>query len=360
MSDAKTEPTGRLAKLKQRFEQLRKRHLWLDHAIRAWSHFGDRRGNELAGAVTYFGFLSFFPLLAVTFAVVGFLAHYYPDVQQQVEQALVTYLPGLVGTGENQISVEQIAGARGAAAGLGALGLLYAGLGWVDGLREALRQLFILPPRQGNIVVKKLADLLFLVTLGGGALVALAVSSLASAMTRVVLEAVGLAAWPPAEWLFRLLAPLLSIGVTTVLLLLIFTRLPGRAIPWREALEGAVIGAVGIQILMLSAGYLLGGTTENPVYGAFAVVVGLLVWMNFLSRVVLLAAAWAATDTRVAPETAAEAKSPATGGDPGNAAERRTAPRRRAPAATVGSAAAVSPPAVLGVVALVLLRRRGA
>ncbi|MDP9416763.1 MAG: YihY/virulence factor BrkB family protein, partial [Actinomycetota bacterium] len=301
---------------------MRKRHPWLDHAVRAWSHFGDRRGNELAGAVTYFGFLSFFPLLAVTFAVVGFLAAYYPGVEQQVTQALATYLPGLVGNGENQISVAEIQGARRAAAGVGALGLVYAGLGWVDGLREALRQLFILPPRQGNIVVKKLADLLVLVLLGGGALVALAVSSLASAATRVVLEAVGLADSPVAEWLFRGLAPLLSIGVTTVLLLVIFTRLPGRAIPWREALEGAVLGAVGIQILMLLAGYLLRGTTENPVYGAFAVVVGLLVWLNFVSRVVLLAAAWAATDKRVPPRTDAEEKSPAIGTGGGTASGR--------------------------------------
>jgi membrane protein len=36
-------------------------------------------------------------------------------------------------------------------------------------------------------------------------------------------------------------------------------------------------------------------TTENPLYGSFAVIVGLLVWINVVSRMFLICAAWTVT-----------------------------------------------------------------
>ena len=49
--------------------------------------------------------------------------------------------------------------------------------------------------------------------------------------------------------------------------------------------------------------------THNPVYGAFAVVVGLLIWINYLSRFTLFVAAWTVTapfDTDVRPSGTAD------------------------------------------------------
>ena len=34
--------------------------------------------------MTYFGFLSFFPILAIAFFVIGIVAHVYPDIQPQM------------------------------------------------------------------------------------------------------------------------------------------------------------------------------------------------------------------------------------------------------------------------------------
>jgi membrane protein len=305
-----TPDKGKGGGLKQRFADLRARYGFLDHLLRAWAHYGDVRGNQLAGAVTYFGFLSFFPLLALAFAAVGQVVVVYPQAEDDVAKALIEALPGLVGSGPNQINLATFEDARAGAGIAGLLGLLYAGLGWIDGLREALRQVFLLPVRQGNIVKKKLADLLVLVLLGLGALASLAVSSLATAVTGQILGTVDLDESTLAKLGVRVLAPVLSIGVTTVLLLIIFTRLPGRGIPWREALQGAFFGAVGIQILMVLGTYLLAGTTGNKLYGIFAVVVGLLVWINFLSRVLLLSAAWTAADRNVAPMAAGADASP--------------------------------------------------
>ena len=62
---------------------------------------------------------------------------------------------------------ENAAGAVGVSA---SLGLLYAGLGWLSGMRDALLVVFEKPDReQPSFVVGKLRDLLTLVTIGVGA-----------------------------------------------------------------------------------------------------------------------------------------------------------------------------------------------
>ena len=57
----------------QRIERLRKRRPVVDHLFRTAEHYSAVKGSLQAGAVTYFAFLSFFPILALAFAVSGAL-----------------------------------------------------------------------------------------------------------------------------------------------------------------------------------------------------------------------------------------------------------------------------------------------
>jgi membrane protein len=172
--------------------RLRERSPRVDHVIRAYGHYTQARGNQLAGAVTYFGFLSFFPLLAVSFSVLGWVVVVYPDARAEVEQVLAENLPGLVGSGSGKIDIETIANAKAGVGLLGLAGLLYAGLGWLDALREAMRQVYGLDPAETNVVVRKLKDIVLLALLGTGALLTVATSSLATSATRQVLGLVDL------------------------------------------------------------------------------------------------------------------------------------------------------------------------
>src|SRR5699024_9599235 len=104
--------------------ETRQRHPAVDHLVRAYERYSDSNGTQLASAVTYYAFLSFFPLLALAFAVVGFLAARNVELTDHLNKALEAVLPGL----SEQLPVEQIAEARVGAGLLGVLGLLYAGL----------------------------------------------------------------------------------------------------------------------------------------------------------------------------------------------------------------------------------------
>ena len=85
--------------------------------------------------------------------------------------------PGLIGTGPNQININDIVDAKAGAGLLGLLGLLYAGLGWVDALRDGLRRVFGTLDEPLPFLKKKLIDILVLLMLGGAVLASIVVSS---------------------------------------------------------------------------------------------------------------------------------------------------------------------------------------
>lgn len=285
------------------FGTARERSPAFDHMIRAYQRFNGQNGNTLAGAVTYFGFLSFFPLLAVAFAILVYVVVVYPGARTQVEHALQSTFPGLIGTGPGKINLSQTAGAGVGAGIIGLAGLIYSGTGWIDALRDALRSMWLQPVHKApNIVVKKLGDLGVLVAFGVALVASVSFSSLATSATRVVVTAVGLSQVTGVGVALRILAIVVAVAFDSVVFALLFGVLPGVRTPLRTLVRGAVLGAIGFEVLKLIGTWLIGRTTSNPVYGAFAIMVGLLIWINFVSRITLLAAAWTATGVPTEPE----------------------------------------------------------
>ena len=65
------------------------------------------------------------------------------------------------------------------------------------------------------------------------------------------------------------------------------------AIPFRNLLFGSLLGAAILAGLSVLAG-LLFRTSSNPLLATFTVFIGLLLWFNLMSRVILLSASWIA------------------------------------------------------------------
>ena len=63
-----------MASVGERLGSLRERRPWIDHVVRMQQHFGASDAGQQAGAITYFAFLSFFPVLALAFFTVGLLS----------------------------------------------------------------------------------------------------------------------------------------------------------------------------------------------------------------------------------------------------------------------------------------------
>src|SRR5690349_5530306 len=95
-------------RVRGRLEAGRARWRWFDHLARAVDRYQEKFGNRLAAAVSFYGFLSFFPLTALAFALVGYAVVIDKNARQHVEDAIAEIVPGLV----DQLQVDKIASAR--------------------------------------------------------------------------------------------------------------------------------------------------------------------------------------------------------------------------------------------------------
>ncbi|WP_395110982.1 YihY/virulence factor BrkB family protein [Actinomadura sp. SCN-SB] len=269
----------------------RRRWPWLDHLVRAYRRYQDKRGDRLAAALTCYGFLSFFPLLALAYALLGYLVGVSDEARRLFVEAVGSLLPGL----SEQLEVERIARSKTAAGLIGLAGLLFTGLGCVQVLREALHDIWDRPRPEGNFLMARLWDGAVLAFLGATLITGMAVTTLTTSVSHSVLEWLGLDGVTGAGAALRLLSLGMAIFFDAVVFLVLFSRLSGTGAPWRTIFHGALAGALGFELLKQLAALLLGNTTRNPVYASFAVLVGLMIWINLVSRFLLLVAAWTAT-----------------------------------------------------------------
>jgi membrane protein len=265
-------------------------------AWRAWKRYGDSRGSLLAGGVTYFGFLSIFPILALAFAVAGFFLRGNPDVMDSLRQSISDALPGFIkdDKGNGLIPLELPGGGTLTTIGVvGVAGLLWGGLGWLSALRDGIRAIFGVEGAPGNFLLAKLRDLGVLFVLGIGVLVSAVVAGVAQGAAGWIAGLIGLGS---QGWLVTLVGLLVQTLLNTGVMALVLRVLSGVALPWPGLRKGAVFGGIGLTLIQTFGTRLIAGTMSNPVFASIAVVVGLLVFLNFISRVILVSAAWAAND----------------------------------------------------------------
>jgi membrane protein len=282
---------------KERLDEVRQRRPFVDHVLRMVEHYGTVKGNLQAGAVTYFAFLSFFPVVALGFLVVGWLSVVFPNADDALSSALESLLPGIFGTDEGELSAETFQqDGTGLLAIVSVLGLLYAGLGWLSAMREALIVMFEMPtPEQPNFVLGKLRDLISLVIIGVTLLLSVAVAGFVSGFAADILGWVGLGEElaPLLEWI----SITLGFAANLLLFFVLFKLLARPHTPNLSLWSGALLGAIGFEVLKRLSFLLLGTTQSSPAFQVFGIALILLVWIYYFSRVVMYAAAWAHTSS---------------------------------------------------------------
>ncbi|TYB59864.1 YihY/virulence factor BrkB family protein [Nonomuraea sp. PA05] len=276
-----------------KLDHWRVRRLSLDHLIRAAQRYQLQSGDRLAGAVTYFTFLSFFPLLVLGYSLLGFVVATSETTRDAMQEAISERLPGIMD--KLNFDLDNIAEAKTAAGIIGLLGLLYAGLGALDALRGALREMSMTTTPPLDFFVGKLRDLASLILLGATAIASVLVAGFATTATDHVMKFVFGGDTLVGTLLFRIAGIAASVGADWLLFVIVLGWVARPTQPFRVIAKGALLGAISFGLLKQIATLLLATTMGNVVYGAFAAIVGLLVWMNFSARLILFVAAWTAT-----------------------------------------------------------------
>lgn len=274
--------------------KLRRKYPWFDHLMRAYEANTERYGKHYAAAITYFSVLSVIPILMVAFAILGFVLMGNEALIEQIKGGIHDSVPpGLSGIVTSILKV-----AVGSAGGLGAIGLviaLYSGIGWMSNLRDALTAQWGQTKPQVPIVSKTLKDLAALVGLGMAIVVSFALTAVGGTLGKFLLGLVGLqdAGW--AQTLLRIATIVLTLLANLLVFLWVIARLPREKVAMRGAVKGAALAAVGFVLLQQLATLYLSGISDKPAFAVFGPVLGLLVFANLVSRLLLFATAWTAT-----------------------------------------------------------------
>ncbi|MEV6675052.1 YihY/virulence factor BrkB family protein [Streptomyces sp. NPDC051162] len=261
------------------------------HAWRSYETLERVKWTRLAAAITFTSFLALFPLLTVGAAVGAAVLS--KQQMQNLEHKLAEQVPGISG----QLDLSGLVDNAGTVGVLAGAALLFTGLGWVGSLRECLRAVWEREESPGNPVLLRLKDAGVLLGLGGVALVSAACSAFASAAVGWVVHHAGLQG---VGGLLTALGFCIAVLADYLLMLYVLTRLPGVHPGRHRLLVGALIGAVGFEVLKLLLSGYLQHVAAKSMYGAFGTPIALLLWINFTAKLLLFCAAWTATPSRKA------------------------------------------------------------
>jgi membrane protein len=139
------------------------------------------------------------------------------------------------------------------------------------------------------------SDLLSLVSLGLALGISFGLTAAGSGLSTFLLRLVGLDDDGWAVFLLRVGTIVLGIAANWLVFLWVLTRLPRQRVGARSALRGAVLAAVGFEILKQVATVYLGIVATSPTGALFGPIIGLLLFANLVSRVLLFTTAWTAT-----------------------------------------------------------------
>ena len=153
-----------------------RRHRRLGFPIAVVYKFGDDRGSYLTALITYYGFLSLFPLLLLLTTVLGFVLQDDPALQARLVDSTLAELP-IIGA-QLRENVGALTGS-GVAFAIGVVGTIYGCLGVAGALQNAFSRVWAIPRNERpNPIKSRLRSLLLLLVLGAGVLVTTAVSAL--------------------------------------------------------------------------------------------------------------------------------------------------------------------------------------
>lgn len=269
--------------------------------FRTYGHFVNVSGNVLSAGMSYQALFAVFAAIWVGFGVFGIMLNSRPDMLDALVTQINMAVPGLLSTDDSAgaISVAAVLDDRGFdwTRILASVSLVWVAVSWFTGTRRSIRVIFGLEVRQyRNAVLLKLRDFALAIVFSLAIIVSAALTVLGADISSGLLEFFGV---NEAHWLVSglgTLARLAAMYVFDVLLLIAIHRwLAEIKLSLWVILRGCALGGLGMLGLKLLGGLLLGGASSNPLLASFAVLIGLLLWFNFICRLLLLTSCWIAT-----------------------------------------------------------------
>ncbi|MCW2972908.1 MAG: conserved rane protein of unknown function [Thermoleophilia bacterium] len=266
-----TAPSGRSSI--SGLDAFQRRHRFLGFPIAVVYKYVDDSGAYLAALITYYGFLSLFPLLLILSTVLSAVLVNDEGLRSDILESAVAQLP---------LIADQLGDPRqlsGGAVGLtiGILGSLYGGIGVAQAVQHAMNTMWSVPRNsRPNPFKARVRSLLLLVTAGIAVLATAGVSIVAGS---------GNLGGTATKWLVSIGAT----GVSAIVFTTVFRLATARRLTRRQVVPGAVVAAVAWHLLQVFGIVYVNHVvrTASTTNSVFAVVLGLIAFI-YVAAVMLV------------------------------------------------------------------------
>nr|BFE60185.1 hypothetical protein GCM10020063_047110 [Dactylosporangium thailandense] len=262
-------------------DRFQRRHAWLGFPLAVIYKFVDDRGPYLAAMVTYYGFISLFPLTLLFLTVLGFVLEANPDLRQQLVHTAVGDLPAIGPELERNVSGLRGSGTRLA---LSILGALYGGLGAMQAAQAGFNHIYGVPRyEQPSSVRSRLRSLGLLLTLGTAVLL----SAAAATFVAFIHELTGRSGAG-----LQVFGYLLTFAINAGLFTAALQLLTARKLRVRQVIAGGLIAATFWMALQTVGARFVASRLSHAsaLYGAFGLVLAAFAWIYLQALVLMLCA----------------------------------------------------------------------
>jgi uncharacterized BrkB/YihY/UPF0761 family membrane protein len=266
---------GRVVNGQSWINHFQARHFIIAFPFAVFRKYADDKASRLSAMLTYYGFISLFPILLLLTAILQMILSGNPDLQQRI---IDTIIPEQL-----RATVEQALGnlpSAGVPLAIGIISLLLAGMGGAYAAYATVTQVLHVPYRKwygfGPRYLRVVATLLLLIfgAIGLGALIAVSgrthIPVISSTTWNFVIAVVFL--WLLFHFSIKLLAP--------------------RKVPLSETWIGVTLASVSMLLLIYLAGRLLAliVAQRTAVYGVFSTFIGLLAVAFLMAQAIVISA----------------------------------------------------------------------
>ena len=262
-------------KITTHIDSFQRRHVWLSLPYAITKKFSDDGGGHLAALMTYYGFLSLFPLLIVATAFAQIISQGNIELKDRILSGVTSYFPAI---GDSLAASLHTSSRTGVALVIGLLVAFYGARGIADSVQNALHVVWAVPrKKRAGFPVSMLRSFGIILFAGLGLLGSAILS--------------GYAANPSYSYFLRIAIGTIGFIILFAVFWGIFTY--GSSARKRPIanIPGALIAAVLLQFLQAIGTYLITSQLHrhSGLNAQFGIVLVLLFWIYLQAQVFIFA-----------------------------------------------------------------------
>jgi YihY family inner membrane protein len=261
----------------ERLDRFQRRHPWAGFPLAVVYKYFDDFGAYLAALLTYYGFVSLFPLLLLLSTILGFVLSGDQRLQHEVLSSALRQFPVIGG----ELATPKRLGGGPVGLVVGIAGSLYGGLGVAQAFQYATNTVWGVPRNNRPNPFRARGRSVVLLATVGFAILGTTALSIAGGGGAGVLGTAG-----------KSLALAASVVINVAMAIFAFRFAPARRLSVRDVVPGAIAAALIWQLLQSFGVIYVRHVVEraSATNAVFAIVLGLLAFLYITATVVLLCA----------------------------------------------------------------------